>query len=124
MLVYLSYSDKLKLIPTLQLITLSEPDQCLSASIYFNNIINVATLALYPVRYLLHGSRGMLNTINEYKDRSGKSPYGRWLESIKNPRARARIIMHVDKMELGLFGDIKQAQKYWKDHERRENQHT
>jgi putative addiction module killer protein len=47
----------------------------------------------------------MINTINEYKDEFGKSIYAQWLESIKDARAKARIIMQVDKMELGLFGD-------------------
>jgi putative addiction module killer protein len=49
----------------------------------------------------------MINTINEYVDTSGKSLYAHWLESIKDPRTKARIIMQVDKMELGLFGDSK-----------------
>jgi putative addiction module killer protein len=47
----------------------------------------------------------MINTINEYVDELGKSYYAQWLGSIKNPRGKARIIMQVDKMELGLFGD-------------------
>jgi len=47
----------------------------------------------------------MINTINEYTDEFGKRYYAQWLESIKNPRVQARIIMQVDKMELGLFGD-------------------
>jgi len=47
----------------------------------------------------------MINRINEYTDGSGRSYYAQWLESINDPRAIARIIMQVDKMELGLFGD-------------------
>ncbi len=46
-----------------------------------------------------------LNTINEYTDEQGKSPYAEWLASLRDVRARAKIIMQVDRMELGLFGD-------------------
>lgn len=45
----------------------------------------------------------MMNTINEYTDEQGKSPYADWL---RDNRAKAKIIMQVDKMELGLFGDV------------------
>lgn len=47
----------------------------------------------------------MGNTINEYIDEFGNSPYAQWLGSLKDARAKARIIINVDKMELGLFGD-------------------
>lgn len=47
----------------------------------------------------------MRNAINEYTDETGKSPYADWLESLRDARARAKVIMQVDKMELGLFGD-------------------
>ena len=49
----------------------------------------------------------MTNTINEYTDANGKSPYAQWLRSLRDPRARAKVIMQVDRMELGLFGDSK-----------------
>lgn len=48
----------------------------------------------------------MTNTINEYTDEQGKSPYAQWLNSLRDARAKAKIIMQVDKMELGLFGDV------------------
>lgn len=48
---------------------------------------------------------GMTNIVNEYTDEQGKSPYAEWLASLRDVRARARIIMQVDRMELGLFGD-------------------
>lgn len=48
----------------------------------------------------------MINTINEYTDEKGKSPYAEWLRSLRDARAKAKIIMQVDKMELGLFGDV------------------
>lgn len=47
----------------------------------------------------------MRNTVNEYTNEFGKSPYALWLGSLKDARAKARIILHVDKMELGLFGE-------------------
>ena len=48
----------------------------------------------------------MTNTINEYTDEQGKSPYAQWLNGLRDARAKAKIIMQVDKMELGLFGDV------------------
>ena len=47
----------------------------------------------------------MINTINEFIDEFGNSFYAQWLYSIRDPRVKARIIMQVDKMQLGLFGD-------------------
>lgn len=47
----------------------------------------------------------MINTVNEYTDEKGNSPYAEWLKGLCDARAKARIIMQVDKMELGLFGD-------------------
>jgi putative addiction module killer protein len=35
----------------------------------------------------------------------GKSPYASWLKGLRDIRAKAKIILQVDKMELGLFGD-------------------
>ncbi|MET0103439.1 MAG: type II toxin-antitoxin system RelE/ParE family toxin [Sedimenticola sp.] len=48
----------------------------------------------------------MINTVNEYTDEKGKSPYSQWLNGLRDARAKAKIIMQVDKMELGLFGDV------------------
>ena len=47
----------------------------------------------------------MLNRVNEYTDGQDRSPYTEWLASLRDVRARARVIMQVDRMELGLFGD-------------------
>jgi putative addiction module killer protein len=47
----------------------------------------------------------MINTIDEFTNETGKSFYAQWLKSIRDARARARIILQVDKMALGLFGD-------------------
>ncbi|BFM04870.1 type II toxin-antitoxin system RelE/ParE family toxin [Halioxenophilus aromaticivorans] len=46
------------------------------------------------------------NIIHEYTDSQGKSPYADWLRGLRDNRAKAKIIMRVDKMELGLFGDV------------------
>jgi len=48
----------------------------------------------------------MTNTIYEYTDEQGESPYGQWLGALRDGRAKAKIIMQVDKIELGLFGDV------------------
>lgn len=45
-------------------------------------------------------------TVKEYTDEQGKSPYAQWLGGLRDARAKAKIIMQVDKMELGLFGDV------------------
>ncbi len=45
-------------------------------------------------------------TVNEYRDIFGRRPYARWLSRLRDPKARAKIILQVDKMELGLFGDV------------------
>ena len=45
------------------------------------------------------------NIINEYITADDHSPYSEWLEGLRDPRAKAKIIMQVDRMELGLFGD-------------------
>lgn len=49
----------------------------------------------------------MSNIIHEYTRPDGSSPYADWLASIRNKTVQARIIMHVDRLELGLFGDSK-----------------
>jgi putative addiction module killer protein len=48
----------------------------------------------------------MRNTINEYTDENGKSPYAQWLGRLRDAKTKAKVIMQVDKMELGLFGDV------------------
>lgn len=46
------------------------------------------------------------NTINAYIDRLGHCPYERWLSTIKDAKTRAAIISRIDRMELGIFGDV------------------
>jgi len=33
--------------------------------------------------------------------------FGRWLRSLRDPRARARIRIRIDRLQLGLAGDIR-----------------
>lgn len=47
----------------------------------------------------------MSNTVYEYLDTKGKSLYRDWLTKLRDNRAKAKIIMQVDRMELGLMGD-------------------
>ena len=47
----------------------------------------------------------IINTINEYVDEQGKSPYKDWLLKLRDARAKAKVMMQVDRMELGLMGD-------------------
>ncbi|NRB40413.1 MAG: type II toxin-antitoxin system RelE/ParE family toxin [Pseudomonadales bacterium] len=47
----------------------------------------------------------MTNTINEYLDDKGNSLYATWLHNLRDARAKAKVLMQVDRMELGLMGD-------------------
>jgi len=46
----------------------------------------------------------MTNIIHEYTDAKGSSPYAEWLGKLRDAKAKARIMLQVDRMELGLFG--------------------
>lgn len=45
--------------------------------------------------------------IREYLDPKGESPFSRWLVSLKDIRARARIRIRLDRARLGNLGDFK-----------------
>lgn len=51
--------------------------------------------------------KGMQNIINEYITETGEAPYSNWLNSLKDLKGRTAVISHVDRMELGNFGDCK-----------------
>jgi len=51
--------------------------------------------------------RGGLKTLEIYQDRNGNEPFTVWLESLKNPRTRYRIMTRLDRVELGNLGDHK-----------------
>jgi putative addiction module killer protein len=59
---------------------------------------------MYPKGYN-KGVSTTKNTVNEYTDEQGKSPYADWLGDLRDAKAKAKVIMQVDRMELGLFGD-------------------
>jgi putative addiction module killer protein len=40
-----------------------------------------------------------------YEDRHGNEPFTVWLESLKNPKTRYRIVTRLDRVELGNLGD-------------------
>jgi len=45
--------------------------------------------------------------LREYIIATGRSPFGEWLISLKDPKIRARIRVRLDRLSLGLFGDCK-----------------
>lgn len=46
-------------------------------------------------------------TLNEYITANEESPYSNWLNSLKDLSGKATILSHVDRMEIGHFGDSK-----------------
>ena len=45
--------------------------------------------------------------IRKYRCASGVIPYDRWIAKLRDGRARARILIQVDRLKLGLPGDWK-----------------
>ena len=45
--------------------------------------------------------------LREYIISTGRSHFGEWLTSLKDPKIRARIRIRLDRVSLGLFGDCK-----------------
>lgn len=48
----------------------------------------------------------MMNKIYAYVDEYGYSPYEEWLAALRCASSVAAILSRVDRMELGLFGDV------------------
>ncbi|MGI9249582.1 MAG: type II toxin-antitoxin system RelE/ParE family toxin [Pseudohongiellaceae bacterium] len=48
----------------------------------------------------------IVNIINEYTDVHGNSPYAEWLDNLSDKVAKTKIVNQVDRMVLGLFGDV------------------
>lgn len=48
----------------------------------------------------------MIETIT-YQDRNGHKPYAEWLDSLTDRQAKARILVRVNRMAAGNFGDCK-----------------
>ena len=45
--------------------------------------------------------------INNYLTESEQDPYARWLSKLPDRQAKARVIVRVDRMSTGNFGDVK-----------------
>jgi putative addiction module killer protein len=46
------------------------------------------------------------NIIYAYEDTQGRCPYELWLSSLKDPKALAAVLSRIDRMEIGVFGDV------------------
>jgi putative addiction module killer protein len=44
-------------------------------------------------------------TLEIYRNESGVEPFTEWLESLNDSRARYRIVVRLDRVELGNLGD-------------------
>lgn len=45
--------------------------------------------------------------VRRYVTRAGKDVFGEWLASLKDTRARAKIVIRIDRLSAGNFGDCK-----------------
>lgn len=45
--------------------------------------------------------------INKFVKEDGKAPIDGWLQNIKDRQAKARLLIRIDRLRLGLFGDCK-----------------
>jgi len=53
---------------------------------------------------------GPIYEIEEYVDRRGISPFGRWLLGLKDKRTQAKLLARVRRASFGNFGDSKPIQ--------------
>ena len=52
----------------------------------------------------------MSKAIIVYSDKTGKEPFTKWLNSLKNARIRRRILARLRRIEQGNYGDCKHLQ--------------
>jgi putative addiction module killer protein len=45
--------------------------------------------------------------MREYLTADGRSPFGRWLRTLRDRNARARVLVRLNRLRLGSFGDCK-----------------
>ena len=48
-----------------------------------------------------------MSAIRKYRRRDGVVPFDRWMAKLKDERAKARILVQIDRLRLGLAGDWK-----------------
>jgi putative addiction module killer protein len=48
-----------------------------------------------------------LKILKIYETESGKRPFDEWLDDLKDPMTRARVITRLDRVVTGNFGDTK-----------------
>ena len=49
--------------------------------------------------------------LRRYVDGRGKDVFGEWFSRLKDPRAKAKIAIRLDRLALGKFGDCKRSVK-------------
>ena len=47
----------------------------------------------------------MSKTVIVYRDKSGREPFTKWLDNLKDSRSRRRILARLRRMEHGNYGD-------------------
>ena len=52
----------------------------------------------------------MLKTVIVYSDKTGKEPFTKWLNRLKDPQVRRRILARLRRIEQGNYGDHKHIQ--------------
>jgi putative addiction module killer protein len=62
----------------------------------------IEKLSFISYNYNMSGKK---KTLIIFKDKSGKEPFTRWLESIKDRKTRTRIYARLDRLEVGNPGD-------------------
>ena len=54
-----------------------------------------------------YNSQSSMYEINNYLTESEQDPYAKWLFKLPDRQAKARVIVRVDRMSTGNFGDVK-----------------
>lgn len=48
-----------------------------------------------------------MTEIRKYQDADGKIPFDEWIYALRDSRAKTRVQLRIDRLELGLEGDWK-----------------